>query len=131
MATVVVPCFSVFRRLRSRRPGRLRCRARSRTRGSRIPGATVTAVNPATGASGTGVSGEQGVFSFLGLAPGTYTVKVELTGFKTYVRENVPLQVDTTTQVDAVMTVGELAETVTVTEATPIINPPTRASATS
>ena len=46
----------------------------------------------------------------------------ELQGFKTYMRDQVALQVDTTTQVDAVMSVGDLTQTVTVTEATPIIN---------
>ena len=45
-----------------------------------------------------------------------------MTGFKTYIRENVPLRVDSTTQLDAVLPVGALAETVTVIEATPIIN---------
>ena len=90
--------------------------------GAVVPGATVTATNPATGTTRTGVSSERGVFNFLGLPPGTYTVKVELTGFKTYIRENVPLRVDSTTQLDAVLPVGALAETVTVIEATPIIN---------
>lgn len=90
--------------------------------GAVIPGATITVTQPATGATRTGVSGERGVFQFPGLTPGIYTVKVELSGFKTYVRENVPLRVDSTTEVDAVLAVGELAETVTVTEATPIIN---------
>ena len=90
--------------------------------GAVVPGATVTATNPATGTTRTGVSSERGVFNFLGLPPGTYTVKVELTGFKTYIRESVPLRVDSTTQLDAVLPVGALAETVTVIEATPIIN---------
>ena len=90
--------------------------------GGVVPGATITVLNPATGATRTAVSGEQGVFNVLGLPPGTYNVKVELSGFKTYVRENVPLRVDSTTQVDAVLTVGALAETVMVLETTPIIN---------
>lgn len=90
--------------------------------GGVIPGATVTVSNPATGVTRTAVTGDRGVFGVPGLAPGTYTVKVELSGFKTYVREQVPLRVDSTTQMDAELTVGALAETVTVTEATPIIN---------
>ena len=90
--------------------------------GSVVPGATVTAAQPATGSTRNTTTNVQGVFTFPGLTPGLYNVKVELTGFKTYVRENVPLQVDSTTQVDALLQVGELAQTVTVTEATPIIN---------
>ena len=92
------------------------------SQGGVMPGVTVTATQPATGSSRNTVSGEQGVYRFPGLAPGLYNVKFELQGFKTYVRDQIALQVDTTTQVDALMSVGELAQTVTVTEATPIIN---------
>ncbi len=92
------------------------------SQGGVMPGVTVTATQPATGSSRNTVSGEQGVYRFPGLAPGLYNVKFELQGFKTYVRDQIALQVDTTTQVDALMSVGELTQTVTVTEATPIIN---------
>ena len=92
------------------------------TQGSVVPGAMVTAAQPATGSTRSTTTNLQGVFTFPGLMPGTYNVKVELTGFKTYVRESVALQVDSTTQVDALLQVGELTQTVTVTEATPIIN---------
>ena len=90
--------------------------------GSVVPGATVTATQPATGSNRNTTTNLQGVFTFPGLTPGIYSVRVELTGFKTYVRENVAVQVDSTTQVDALLQVGELTQTVTVTEATPIIN---------
>ena len=92
------------------------------SQGGVMPGVTVTATQPATGSSRHAVSGEQGVYRFPGLAPGVYNVKFELQGFKTYVRDQIVLQVDTTTQVDGLMSIGELAQTVTVTEVTPIIN---------
>src|SRR5688500_5508211 len=90
--------------------------------GASVPGATVTAMNTATGATRHVATNQEGAFNLPGLAPGTYTVKVELGGFKTVQHENVPLRVDTTTQIDAVMQVGGFGETVTVTESTPIIN---------
>jgi hypothetical protein len=90
--------------------------------GASVPGATVTATNTATGATRHVATNQEGAFNLPGLAPGTYTVKVELGGFKTVQHENVPLRVDTTTQIDAVLQVGGFGETVTVTESTPIIN---------
>ena len=51
-----------------------------------------------------------------------YTLKIELSGFRTYQHENVLLRVDSVTRTDAEMALGGVAETVTVTEATPIIN---------
>ena len=92
--------------------------------GGVIPGATITVTNPATGATRSGVSNQQGAFNFPGLPPGTYTMKVELAGsnFKAFEHQNVQLRVDSTTTIDAVLAVGSLTDTVTVTEATPIIN---------
>ena len=87
-----------------------------------LPGATVTATNTATGGVRTTVSNESGAYNLPGLAPGTYTLKVELSGFRTYQHENVSLRVDSVTRTDAEMALGGVAETVTVTEATPIIN---------
>ena len=87
-----------------------------------LPGATVTATNPATGQARTTVTNETGIYNLPGLPPGNYTVKFELSGFGDYVRQNVTLQVDITTRADAALAVGGFAETVTVTEATPIIN---------
>jgi hypothetical protein len=90
--------------------------------GAVVPGATITATNTATGAVRTSVSNDRGVFSLPGLRPGNYTVKAELSGFQTYVHENVTVRVDSTTDFTAVLKLGSLTETVTVTEATPIIN---------
>ncbi len=92
------------------------------SQGAVIPGATVTATHIATGAVRTGVSNESGAFNLPALAPGTYNIKVELSGFGPSIHDNVELRVDSTTQIEAVLRVGGLAETVTVTESTPIIN---------
>ncbi len=92
------------------------------SQGGIIPGATISATHVATGAVRTGVSNESGAFNLPALAPGIYNVRVELSGFGPSVHESVLLRVDSTTQIDAVLKVGGLTETVTVTESTPIIN---------
>ena len=87
-----------------------------------LPGATITATNTATGGVRTTVSNDSGAFNLPGLPPGTYTLKVELSGFRTFQHENVSVRVDSVTRTDAEMALGGVAETVTVNEATPIIN---------
>ena len=53
------------------------------TSGAVIPGATVVATNEGTGVAREGVSDANGEFVFSALPAGPYTVKIELTGFKT------------------------------------------------
>ena len=92
------------------------------SQGGVVPGAMVTVVLPTTGATRSGTSNQQGAFNFPGLPPGMYTLRVELTGFRPVVHEKVELGVDRTTQLDVVLAVGAITDTVTVTEASPIIN---------
>src|SRR6266508_1120998 len=59
-----------------------------------IPGATITITNTATGLSRSVISDDTGNYTFTQVPPGTYSVKMELTGFKTVVYDNIPLQVN-------------------------------------
>lgn len=88
--------------------------------GAVIPGATVTARNPATNALRTAVSNNAGVYSFPALQPGTYVLKVELQGFRTISRD-VALQVQQTARIDFTLAVGELEETVLVAGVSPLL----------
>ena len=54
------------------------------TQAAVLPGATITATNTATGGVRTTVSNESGAYNLPGLPPGAYTLKVELSGFRTY-----------------------------------------------
>src|SRR4051812_984622 len=53
------------------------------TSGASVPGATVTAINTATSGKRNTVTNGEGLYTFPGLPPGTYQIKVELQGFKT------------------------------------------------
>ena len=52
--------------------------------GGVVPGVTVTLINEATGATRDAVSNERGQYDFSAVPPAVYTIKAELTGFKTY-----------------------------------------------
>src|SRR6185436_8320527 len=56
-----------------------------------LPGATVTVVAVGTSASRTVVTGQDGAYSVRGLVPGSYRVRVELSGFRPLVREGIRL----------------------------------------
>ena len=57
-----------------------------------VPGATVSATHTATGVSRTAFTGETGDYVIENLIPGMYTVKVQLTGFKTQEQQGIRRQ---------------------------------------
>jgi len=83
--------------------------------GGVLPGVTVTLTNDATGVSFTTVTTGAGAYVFEALPSGSYTVKFELQGFKTFVSQGNRVVVGQPTSVDAQLAPGELAETVQVT----------------
>ncbi|PYV15701.1 MAG: hypothetical protein DMG07_09230, partial [Acidobacteria bacterium] len=86
-----------------------------------IPGATVTITSLERGTATTAISNEAGIYVLGFLLPGRYTLAVEASGFKRYVRENIELGTAAKTGIDAVLEVGAVADTVTVREATPLL----------
>ncbi|HUR19888.1 MAG TPA: carboxypeptidase-like regulatory domain-containing protein, partial [Vicinamibacterales bacterium] len=82
--------------------------------GGVIPGATVDVKNNATAVVNSVVTNTSGVFSVPGLNPGTYTVTVALSGFKTSVVSDVRLIGGTVAEVKTVLEIGALTETVEV-----------------
>jgi hypothetical protein len=79
-----------------------------------IPGATITVKNTATGVVTITHTSGTGVFSFPNLTVGTYNVTVSKQGFKTVQRLNVRLLLGTTPNLDILLPVGSLTQTVTV-----------------
>src|SRR3954468_23648961 len=83
--------------------------------GSRVPGATVTVTAAATGRTRIVSSAADGGYTVSGLAPGTYNVRFELSGFRPIERRGVTIATGESVRLDATLTVGGVAETVTVT----------------
>lgn len=82
--------------------------------GAVVPGATITATNAQTGFERVTVSDAGGTYAIAQLPVGVYTVKAELAGFKTFLQERIPVQVDENRRVNVVMQLGALTESVTV-----------------
>ncbi|MGH9346705.1 MAG: carboxypeptidase-like regulatory domain-containing protein [Vicinamibacterales bacterium] len=91
--------------------------------GAVLPGVRVTISSPAIVAGQMfGVTDGAGVYRFPSLSPGVYSVKVELPGFQTVIRENVVASLGQTTTVDLMMRVATLEETVTVSGESPVVD---------
>jgi hypothetical protein len=95
--------------------------------GAVLPGATVTLTNVGTKAIFNTVTDDRGQYLFAGLFPGTYDLKVELTGFKTYERKGLALSPNDNRGIDVRLDVGQQTETVTVTAQQEVIQTETGA----
>jgi hypothetical protein len=82
-----------------------------------IPGATVTATNQGTHFTRSAQTDSAGAYSLSDMPPGTYTVTISAPGFGTYKRTELVLVVQTTLRVDAILPVGQVGDTVTVSSA--------------
>src|SRR5262245_26776091 len=74
--------------------------------GAVMPGANVTITSPVLPRAIEGTTDASGVFQVPGLAPGSYTVKVVLQGFQTYIREDVVLRQGQTASIEVPMKLG-------------------------
>src|SRR6185369_3239312 len=82
--------------------------------GAAVSGATVTAVSVETAKSQRAVTSDEGFYRIDGLAPGSYNVVVEFTGFKKKTVENVALHAEEAQGVNITLEAGQVSESVTV-----------------
>src|ERR1700730_17472181 len=93
------------------------------TSGAVLPGVTVEASSPVLiEKTRSVVSDGTGQYRIVDLRPGTYSVTFTLNGFATVKREGIELTGSFTAAVNAEMKVGSVAETITVTGETPIVD---------
>src|SRR5689334_2820867 len=91
--------------------------------GAVLPGVTVEASSPALIEKvRSAVTDGTGQYRIENLRPGTYEVTFSLTGFSTFKREGVELSGVFTAVINADMKVGAVAETVTVTGESPVVD---------
>ena len=89
--------------------------------GGVLPGVSVTATSPALLAPVVAITDSAGYYRLNNLPPGTYSLSAELAGFATIKRDGVVMRAGSTFAVDLTMTVGALAETITVSGESPMI----------
>jgi Carboxypeptidase regulatory-like domain/TonB-dependent Receptor Plug Domain len=89
--------------------------------GAVLPGATVTLTNTGTNFTRELVTDADGRFRGLLLPLGTYRLTVSLTGFAKYQQEGIELVVGQTANIPVVLQVGGVAENITVTSDSPVI----------
>ena len=88
--------------------------------GGILPGVVVTLTS--TERTATFTTGGDGRFRFLALPPGMYTVTVTLPGFGTVVREQIEVRVGQNVDLPVQMRVATVAESVTVTGESPLVD---------
>jgi hypothetical protein len=90
--------------------------------GGNVAGATVTVTDVARGVSQTLTTDSDGAYVALNLQPGTYTVRAEYKGFKTFERKNILVEVGKDVRIDPVLQTGSTTETITITEEVPMVD---------
>jgi outer membrane receptor protein involved in Fe transport len=90
--------------------------------GGNVANATVTITDVARGVSQTLTTDSDGAYVAINLSPGTYTLRAEYKGFKTFERKNILLEVGKDVRVDPVLQPGSASETITITEDVPMVD---------
>src|SRR5881397_879162 len=85
--------------------------------GAVVPGAEMVITEINTNFTRSAVTNESGYYVFSNLNPGVYRVEAKLTGFKTGVKDQVEVLVNTTVRVDLQLQTGTISEVVTVSAA--------------
>lgn len=92
--------------------------------GQPVPGVTIVCNSPSLIQKDLStVSNEQGYYRLTLLPPGTYSVRYELTGFQTVLREELIVNAGQTTNIDVAMNVAAVQESVTVVGESPTVDP--------
>lgn len=90
--------------------------------GNPLPGVSVTLTGQYT-APQTAVTSAEGAFRFLSLPSSRdYSLKCELTGFKTKIEEGIVIAVGSNANMTLIMEIGVLEEQITVTAVTPVVD---------
>src|SRR5438105_5027729 len=92
------------------------------TSGAVLPGVTVTMTQTDTQATRTAITDADGTYVISNLPTGPYRLEVSLQGFRSYVQNGIVLQVGATPTINVSLGLGNVAETITVEGAAPLID---------
>jgi len=87
-----------------------------------VPGARIAVRHTETNALRELTSGENGDFTVTNLSPGAYELRVEHEGFRSYIQNNVVLELGQVRRAEVHLQVGSVAESVTVSTEVALIN---------
>jgi len=90
--------------------------------GASLPGATVTVTDVQRGNSRTVITDESGAYVIPDLIPSSYTIRVDALRFKSMERPEIRIEVASDVTIDFTMSLGEVNETIVVTETVPLVN---------
>jgi outer membrane receptor protein involved in Fe transport len=90
--------------------------------GAAIADANVSVINEATQGRRVAPTNANGTFQVDGLQVGTYTVEIEHSGFKKYVQSGIPVTPGQIANVDVVLQLGAIAQTVDVKDVVPLLH---------
>jgi hypothetical protein len=90
--------------------------------GGAVGKATVTATNIDTNLQRSGPTNDDGEYRFDLVPLGNYKIEITGPGFKKYVRTGVVLEIGVTSRADAVLELGDVTQSVTVTAEAPQVN---------
>lgn len=89
--------------------------------GSVVAGVSLRLVNQGTGIISTATTNASGVYAFMNVLPGMYSLEAERSGFKTSSVDGLRVDVNLTVTLDLRLAVGQVAETVQVTAEAPLL----------
>ena len=89
--------------------------------GAVMAGVPVVVTNVNTNIRTSAVTDESGNYQMPNLQPGVYQIEVQSPGFKRFVRQNVPLEIDRQLRLNAVLEPGAVTESVNVTAEAPLV----------
>src|SRR5438067_9197143 len=95
-----------------------------------MPGVTITITSASMQGTRTDVTGTDGIYRFSAIPPGDYTVRYELAGFETQIREGLRVGLGFTATVNVELRVARLTESVTVSGQSPVVDVATTKTST-
>src|SRR5262249_26355254 len=87
-----------------------------------VPGVTVTLTNEATNVSRETVTNEVSQYNFPAVPPGTYTLRAQVAGYKTYESKGLNVGTQQFITIDVTLEVGAIEQSITVTGQSPLID---------